>query len=438
MPGPSNPPGRADVVVIGAGVMGASIALELQRSGRSVVVVDKGNAVGGGSTSSSSAVVRFNYSTLAGVVAAWESVQRWADWSGHLGHVDGPLARLVRCPMLFLEPPGFPRSEATSLLAEVGVPFEVLDEHELTRRFPSLDTGRFFPPRRPDDPCFGDPPTGRLDAVLTVDGGFVDDPQLAAVNLMDAARHHGAHVSLRTEFLGLEVERGRAAGVRLARGASIEAPVVVNAAGPWSSTVDGRAGALADRAVWTRPMRQEVHVVDAPAGFALDDGGAMLADLDLGYYLRPHTGGSLLVGGVEPDCDPLEWVDDPDDVAPTPTVACFEAQVWRAARRIPDLAVPHRPTGLAGAYDVTPDWVPIYDRTSLDGFYVAVGTSGNQFKNAPLVGQAMAELIGACESGHDHDTDPVRVGCHLIGRSLDLGAFSRNRTGSVTSGTVLG
>ena len=62
-------PDVADAVVIGAGVMGASIALELQRAGRSVVVVDKGDAVGGGSTSSSSAVVRFNFSTLAGVVA---------------------------------------------------------------------------------------------------------------------------------------------------------------------------------------------------------------------------------------------------------------------------------------------------------------------------------------------------------------------------------
>ena len=74
-----------DVVVVGAGVMGASIALELQRSGRSVLVVDRGDAVGAGSTSASSAVVRFNYSTLAGVIAAWESAHRWADWARHLG-----------------------------------------------------------------------------------------------------------------------------------------------------------------------------------------------------------------------------------------------------------------------------------------------------------------------------------------------------------------
>ena len=77
-----------DVVVVGAGVMGASIALELQRSGRTVVVVDKGDAVGSGSTSSSSAVVRFNFSTLAAVTAAWESAHRWEAWADHLGLAD--------------------------------------------------------------------------------------------------------------------------------------------------------------------------------------------------------------------------------------------------------------------------------------------------------------------------------------------------------------
>ena len=74
-----------DVVVVGAGVMGASIALETQRAGLSTLVVDKGDAVGGGSTSASSAVVRFSYSTLAGVTAAWESRHRWEQWTDHLG-----------------------------------------------------------------------------------------------------------------------------------------------------------------------------------------------------------------------------------------------------------------------------------------------------------------------------------------------------------------
>ena len=435
--------------------MGASIALELQRSGRSVLVVDRGDAVGAGSTSASSAVVRFNYSTLAGVIAAWESAHRWADWARHLGadqleadSGSGPLARFVRCPMLFIQSPGFDRDGSTALLSEVGVPWEVLDKDQLAEQFPALDTGRFYPPRRPDDPRFGDEPSGRLAAVRILDSGFIDDPQLAATNLMDAARRLGTEIHLGTEVVEVRHANGgtgrtdrHTVGIATADGREIDAPVVVNAAGPWSAGLNHLAGVFSgpdDGVAANRPMRQEVHVVPAPSGFTLDDGGVMIADLDLGYYSRPQVGGTLLVGGVEPDCDPLEWIDDPDTVSPHPTVDCFEAQVWRQARRLPDLAVPHRPTGLAGVYDVTPDWVPIYDRTSLDGFYVAIGTSGNQFKNAPLVGQILRDIVDACEAGHDHDADPVSTRCDRIGRDLDLGAFSRLRSITKTTGTVLG
>ena len=429
-----------DVVVVGAGVLGASIALEMQRSGRSVTVVDKGVAVGGGSTGSSSAVVRYNFSTLAGVISAWESAHRWWSWADHLDVPEGigPLAAFHRRPMLFLEPAGFDRVHMVGLLEDVGVEWEVLDREALARRFPQLDTRTFFPPCRPDEARFFDEPGELLDCVVTPDAGFIDDPQLAAANLMDVALLHGSVLRLRTRVVGLATVGGRLAGVRLADGSTISAPVVVNAAGPWSSELNRLAGVTAEMAVSTRPLRQEVHVVPSPDGFSMDDGGVMVADMDLGYYSRPQPGGTLLVGGVEPDCDPLEWLEDPDEASPTPTVECFEAQVWRLARRLPDLAVPHRPTGLAGVYDVTPDWLPIYDRSSLDGFYLAIGTSGNQFKNAPLIGQMMLDLVDACEAGHDHDADPVTTDCHHIGRTLDLGTFSRLRTGVVTSGTVLG
>lgn len=61
--------------------------------------------------------------------------------------------------------------------------------------------------------------------------------------------------------------------------------------------------------------------------------------------------------------------------------------------------MPRRPVGVAGVYDVSPDWTPIYDRVSTPGYYVAMGTSGNQFKNAPLVGQVMAHLVAGSRRG---------------------------------------
>ena len=110
----------------------------------------------------------------------------------------------------------------------------------------------------------------------------------------------------------------------------------------------------------------------------------------------------------------------------------------RLARRLRDFGVPPKPVGLAALYDASDDWVPIYDRSSLAGYFMACGTSGNQFKNAPLAGQYLRAIIDATASGHDHDADPVQFTGRRTGRQIDLGAFSRRREPAITSGTVMG
>ena len=116
----------------------------------------------------------------------------------------------------------------------------------------------------------------------------------------------------------------------------------------------------------------------------------------------------------------------------------WRAQVWRTAVRIPTLGIPNTATGVVGLYDATPDWIPIYDKSTLPGFYMAIGTSGNQFKNAPMIGTLMAELITRIEGGQDHDTNPVQLHLEGLNRDINLGFFSRLRKAhSETSGTVL-
>ena len=112
--------------------------------------------------------------------------------------------------------------------------------------------------------------------------------------------------------------------------------------------------------------------------------------------------------------------------------------MMRLARRVPEFGVPHRPVGLAALYDVADDWVPIYDKSDLPGFFMACGTSGNQFKNAPIVGQFMRDIIDAEHTGSDHDEQPVQFPGQRTGRSINLGSFSRRREKSETSGTVMG
>jgi sarcosine oxidase, subunit beta len=102
--------------------------------------------------------------------------------------------------------------------------------------------------------------------------------------------------------------------------------------------------------------------------------------------------------------------------------------VTRAARRLPGLRVPGRPTGVVGLYDVTEDWAPVYDRTAAPGYFVAIGTSGNQFKNAPLVGRIMATLVEGAAAGGDHDREPHTMTLPRTGHTIDLAAFSRRRS----------
>lgn len=440
----------ASVVVIGAGVIGSAVALELQRGAHDVVVVDRGPAAGAGSTSASSAIVRYTYSTRDAILLAWEAAQRWFDWAGYLGVAGGddagggdagpgePLARFVPCPNVTFMSDGLDAEAMIRWWDEFGIDYEVLTAHEVRRRFPALDVGRFFPPKLADDPDFGAPAEGELGALLNPSSGFVDDPMLAAGNLADGARGHGARFRFRSEVAAIARDAGRVAGVELASGETIDATVVVNAAGPHSSLINRIAGVTGDMAISNRPLRQEVFTVPAPDGVRLEEGGPFVADLDLGQYFRPHLGGTVLIGGTEAECDGLHWVDDPDGNSEHPTVEVWETAMWRFARRVPGFGVPSAPVGLAALYDVSDDWVPIYDRSSLDGYFMACGTSGNQFKNAPMVGTVMRAIIEATLSGHDHDAEPVQVRGPVTGAMIDTGAFSRRRARATTSQTVLG
>jgi len=199
------------------------------------------------------------------------------------------------------------------------------------------------------------------------------------------------------------------------------------------------AGVLDDMNISTRPMKREVFVVPAPKGVDFEVEGVMIGDLDIGVYFRPERGNNVLIGSAEPECDELTWVDDPDAVGDSLDEDEFQLLVLRASRRVRDLGVPHTKRGVVSCYDVADDWIPIYDRTSLDGFYVAIGTSGNQFKNAASAAHCVAELIEAVEDGLDHDTEPLQVTGRFTGLPIDMATFSRRRTIDTTSSmTVMG
>lgn len=420
---------QADAIIIGAGVIGAATAFELAKRGYRTLNIDKLPSAGYGPTSNSCAIVRAHYSSRDGVAMAYEAFFNWQDWERYLEVEDeSGYARHMQSGTVLLKSATGHHRKVLQLYRELGVAFEEWDRDELRRRVPIYDTGAFWPPKRPSDPHFWDPPEGQLEgAVFTPGSGYVNDSQLATHNLERAAEAHGGAFRFRVQVVEIRRADGRVSGVTLADGERIDAPVVVNVAGPHSFLINRLAGVEQDMKVRTRPLRHEVHHVPAPPDFDFETDGFHTSDGDTGIYFRPESGNNILIGSEDPDCDPKVWVSDPDDFERGVTEAQWEAQVYRLARRIPTLRIPNERRGMVDLYDVSDDWIPIYDRSQLPGFYMAIGTSGNQFKNAPVVGHMMAELIDRVEQGHDHDSDPVKVRARYTGAELDAGFYSRLR-----------
>ena len=434
-----------DAVVIGAGIIGCAAALELSRDGLRVLCVDAGPAAGAGSTGASSAIIRFHYSDLTAVSAAWDSSFDWTGWSDYLGLPGGePLARYITTGALVLDSPDARRAETLGYLGQLGIEFEELSAAEIRKRFPEISTTCYGPPAIPEDAGFWRDGHGDLGGYLIPDAGYMDDPQLAARNLMQAAVRAGARFRFGALVERVIVAGGRVAGVELtggrvafggelggggpvAGGEIVHAPVVVNAAGPASDRLNQIAGVTGDMAVRSRALRTETHEIPAPPGFRTGAGGVFVTDLDLGVAFRPHGQDRLHISCVEPECDPLDWVEDPWSFDTAVTQRVYDRQTLRAGRRMPGLAIPPRPVGIGALYDVTPDWRPIFDRSALPGFYLACGTSGNCFKIAPLAGRIVSALVRGCESGRDHDKDPLSLALPRFNSAISLGYYSRLR-----------
>jgi sarcosine oxidase subunit beta len=419
-------------LIIGAGVIGCSVALALGRRGYHTINVDRNAEVGYGSTANSCAIVRFSYSTREGVMLAYEGYHYWRDWPRFLGVADERgLARFIQCGHLMLRINAADRAQVIEQYRELGIPFETWDNARIRERLPIMTTESFFPPKPVEDPQFWTDAAGELaGGIFTPEAGYIPDPLLATHNLRRAVEAAGGEFLLRQRVVGLELAGGRACAVLLEEGARVAADVIVNVAGPHSSQVNRIAGVEAEMSIRTRALRREVHHLAAPAGFDFEHHGVMTSDADVGVYFRPGSGNSITLGSGDPACDPRTWVEDPDRCEREITEQQWTAQVYRLARRVPSLPIPNQAQGVVDMYDVADDWIPIYDKSSLPGFYMAIGSSGHQFKNAGAVGTLMAELIEACEGGLDHDHQPLQHRMPYTGWQLNLGAFSRLRAHS--------
>jgi sarcosine oxidase subunit beta len=358
---PANGHKTADFIIVGAGVMGTSIAFHLaQRKAGRIAVLDKAHAGNGGS-GRSSALVRMHYSFPPEVQLALISLRMFERWT-----------ELVGEPPLFHKT-GFVRivhpneSERLRLNVEMqqklGVNVRLIDRQELR----DLE------------------PDWRVDevelAAYEPDSGYGDGAGVAN-DFLARARDLGATYSPRTRALKLLFDKGQTHGVRTDQG-DFYAPVVIVAAGPWTKPLFYDAG-------FDLPIETEFHQVailkNAPD---MHSGGSACIDSGSATYFRPDGRDKTLVGdfyGTRPI--------DPDNFPQRPSGESIETLIERACSRVPKLENAEVLRGVTGVYDMTPDSRPLLGKLSgMQGLYACAGFSGMGFKISPAVGLVMSELV---------------------------------------------
>ena len=379
----------ADVIVVGAGVIGAATAFQLSLLGAGdVLVLDRATA-GSGMSCRSSALVRMHYTFGPEVELAVRSdamFEAWPDLVGRPGCIR-------RTGFVRIVSPGEEQALRANVAMQraLGARAEVIDAAGLREVAPGLATE--------DVECAAWEPCG----------GYGDGAVVAG-DLLAAARARGVRYRPNTPVRALLTSHGRVTGVETAGSGSGDrehAGTVVLAAGVWSPPLLLTAGLVL-------PIETELHRVAVLAHPVA--GGAPVACIDstTQSYFRPEAGGAMTLAGsftgqrgVDPDATAAAAAED------------LAFLVQAAARRVPALADAGIARGVTGVYDMTPDARPMLGRMpGLDGLIVAAGFSGMGFKIAPAVGEGIAGLITGPPAG-SVDLTPFRPGRLLDGRPIE-------------------
>ncbi len=353
-------PKSADIVIVGAGVMGASIAFHLaKRQAGSVVVLDK-EFVGRGGSGRSSALIRMHYSYPAEVKLALLSLRSFENWQDEVGRPgDFRKTGFVR----IVAPDEIDRlKKNVAMQQDLGIRVELVGRDELQALNPDWNV---------DDIEL---------AAYEPDSGYGDGAGVAN-DYLERAREMGVHYAPRTQVIEFRVSGDRVLGVTTSSG-DIAAPLVVAATGPWSRRLFESAG-------YDLPIEPEYHqvaILKIPPG---TQAGSACIDSVTKTYFRPDAHDKFLVGdfyGQRPV--------DPDNFPQRATDESLEDIIERASRRIPALVNAEVLRGVTGVYDMTPDCRPLLGEIpGVAGLYICAGFSGMGFKISPGIGLVLSELL---------------------------------------------
>jgi sarcosine oxidase subunit beta len=363
---------RADAVVVGAGILGASVAHFLTKIGYGdVALLDKGG-VCSGSTQYSAAHVRQHYTNEVAIRLAVRAVEMFERDEEELGGPSG----FVQHGYLLIAPAGQEQAvqEVVPRQQSFGVQATIVSADEIRARWPEFDL---------EDVAIGsyERTSGYADPVQTV-RSLVSSAQRSGLQL-----HEGRAVT------GIKRQNGKVTGVETAAG-DIDAGVVVNCGGPWGDRISRMVGI-------------EVPIVfsrEHEAQFELpEDFGELpvVSDVPQRLYFRRYGEGKILVGqGWPKQVEPA----DPESYDTGADPAAVESMTAKLLRRLPSLQgrLGKQVAGYSGVYDITPDWYPVVGpEPEVDGYYSAFGGSGHCFKLGPAIGEALADVIAGREPAID-------------------------------------
>ena len=362
----------ADVVIVGGGVIGASIAYHLtQRGVRDVLVLER-DRVGSGSTSRNAGGIRLQFSTEINVRMSQRSLPALLRFEDEMG-ID-PLFRQVGYLFLVTEAGDVaPFERSLELWRRLDVPAVRLEREQITAIFPELAVADV-----------------RFATFCPVDGHA--DPNSILQGYVARAREGGARFEEGANVTSIERDGDRVTGVRCGE-RRIASETVVDAAGAWA----GEVAALAGVSVPIVPLRRQIFITNPVPGFDRDF--PMTIEFASGLYLH-HDSGGVLLGMADPRDtagfdDRVNW-----DFLPK--------VVERGLARLPLLERATIRTGWAGFYEDTPDKHAILGRVpGLEGFVCAAGFSGHGLMHAPATGELIAELI--CGLPPSLDIAPLRL-----------------------------
>ena len=368
-------PSSAEVVIIGGGIIGVSIAYYFAKKGAGKVVLLERGIMGEGSTGKCAGGIRTQFSTEINIRFSLLSLKVFQGFQAEFG-VDPEFHPVGYLFLAAQERQWQVLKETAQRMQGMGLDVELLDPDEIQRQWPFL---------RVDD---------LLGGSYTKGDGYAG-PYEVLQGFAKGARRLGALLREGTEVTRIHVKKGQVQAVEVATGERVLTPVVINAAGPYA----GQVAAMVGLDLQVHPLRRQLfftdHSEELPSRFPL------VIDLEHGWYMRREGEVLLLAGPQDAESSFNERVD-------------FEAQEWTAERslhRVPILERARIARGWAGLYAISPDHHAIIGPfPEIEGFICANGFSGHGFQHSPAVGILVAELIveGQAKTLDIHPLRPQR------------------------------